>query len=213
MAVGAVTIVQASYFVAAALFIFGLKRMSSPVTARGGIVWAGAGMVVAVLVSLAFAKPDNPDFKVNLALILLALAIGNAWAWWQGKRVPMTAMLQMVALFNGMGGGSAALIAAAELYSAHTQGYVDQSMALLGLLIGAVSFSGSIVAWAKLDGKMNRSIRFGGQKIVNMLVLLATLAAGLWILAWLSDIKVTVVFLGALLFGVLMTIPIGGVHI
>ena len=203
-------LIQASYFAAAFLFIFGLKRMSSPVTARGGIVWAGAGMVVAVLVSLAFAKPDNPDFKVNLALILIALAIGNAWAWWQGKRVPMTAMPQMVALFNGMGGGSAALIAAAELYSAHTQGYMDQSMALLGLLIGAVSFSGSIIAWAKLDGKMNKSIRFSGQKVVNALVLLATVAVGVWMLAWLTELKVTLFLVGALLFGVLMTVPIGG---
>src|ERR1044071_7948806 len=165
-------VIQAAYFAAAFLFIFGLKRMSSPVTARGGIVWAGAGMVVAVLVSLAFADRTNPHFGANLALILIALAIGNAWAWWQGKRVPMTAMPQMVALFNGMGGGSAALISAAELYSAHTQGYVDQTLGLLGLLIGAVSFSGAILAWAKLDGKMNKSIRFTGQKIVNALVLL-----------------------------------------
>jgi H+-translocating NAD(P) transhydrogenase subunit beta len=203
-------VIQASYFAAAFLFIFGLKRMSSPVTARGGIVWAGAGMVVAVLVSLAFARRDNPHFGVNLALMLIALAIGNVWAWWQGKRVPMTAMPQMVALFNGMGGGSAALIAAAELYSAHTQGYANQTMALLGLLIGAVSFSGSIIAWAKLDGKMNKSIRFTGQKVVNALVLLATLGVGVWILAWLDDLQVTLFLVGALLFGVLMTVPIGG---
>jgi NAD(P) transhydrogenase subunit beta len=203
-------LIQASYFAAAFLFIFGLKRMSSPVTARGGIVWAGAGMVVAVVVSLAFIDRMNPHWQTNLALIIVALAIGNAWAWWQGKRVPMTAMPQMVALFNGMGGGSAALIAAAELYSAHTQGYVDQSMALLGLLIGAVSFSGSIIAWAKLDGKMNKSIRFTGQKAVNALVLLSTLAVGAWILCWLDDLQVTLFLAGALLFGVLMTIPIGG---
>src|SRR3989440_1437957 len=149
--------VQASYFAAAFLFIFGLKRMSSPVTARGGIVWAGAGMVVAVLVSLAFADRHNPQFATNLSLILIALVLGNAWAWWQGKRVPMTAMPQMVALYNGMGGGSAAAIAAVELYSAHAQGYAQQSLALLGALIGGVSFSGSLIAWAKLDGKMNRS--------------------------------------------------------
>src|SRR5690349_21640389 len=100
-------LIQLSYFAAAFLFIFGLKRMSSPVTARGGIVWAGAGMVVAVLVSLAFADQHNPHFAENLTLIVVALVIGNAWAWWQGKRVPMTSMPQMVALYNGMGGGSA----------------------------------------------------------------------------------------------------------
>ena len=203
-------VIQLSYFAAAFLFIFGLKRMSSPVTARSGIVWAGVGMVVAVLVSLAFADPDNPQFKTNLGLIIAALVIGNAWAWWAGKRVPMTAMPQMVALYNGMGGGAAACIAAVELYSAHAQGYGQQSLALLGALIGAVSFSGSLIAWAKLDGKMNKSIRFKGQKVVNMLVLLATLAVGFWILTWLTDWKVTVFFIGALLFGVLMTVPIGG---
>ena len=203
-------LIQASYFAAAFLFIFGLKRMSSPVTARSGIVWAGVGMVVAVLVSLAFADPDNPQFRTNLGLIIAALVVGNAWAWWQGRRVPMTAMPQMVALYNGMGGGAAACIAAVELYSAHAQGYAQQSLALLGALIGGVSFSGSLVAWAKLDGKMDRSIRFGGQKVVNMIVLLATLAVGVWILAWLEDWKITVFFAGALLFGILMTIPIGG---
>jgi H+-translocating NAD(P) transhydrogenase subunit beta len=203
-------LIQLSYFAAAFLFIFGLKRMSSPVTARGGIVWAGAGMVVAVLVSLAFVDRHNPHFATNLTLILIALAIGNAWAWWQGKRVPMTSMPQMVALYNGMGGGSAAAIAAVELYSAHAQGYGQQSLALLGALIGGVSFSGSLIAWAKLDGKMDRSIRFSGQKVVNAIVLLATIAVGLSILAWLTSLKITLFFAGALLFGVLMTIPIGG---
>ncbi|MBX6420158.1 MAG: NAD(P)(+) transhydrogenase (Re/Si-specific) subunit beta [Nevskia sp.] len=203
-------LIQASYFAAAFLFIFGLKRMSSPVTARGGIVWAGAGMVVAVLVSLAFASPENPQFKTNLALILIALAVGNAWAWWQGRRVPMTSMPQMVALYNGMGGGAAAAIAAVELYGAHAQGYGPQGLALLGALIGGVSFSGSLVAWAKLEGKMQKSIRFSGQKILNALVLLATLAVGVWILGGLTELKVSLFFAGALAFGVLMTIPIGG---
>src|ERR1051325_2241459 len=103
-------VIQASYFAAAFLFIFGLKRMSSPVTARGGILWAGAGMVVAVLVSLAFVDRRNPPWQTNPRTIVAALVIGNAWAWWQGKRVPMTAMPQMVALYNGMGGGAAAAI-------------------------------------------------------------------------------------------------------
>jgi NAD(P) transhydrogenase subunit beta len=203
-------LIQLSYFAAAFLFIFGLKRMSSPVTARGGIVWAGAGMVVAVLVSLAFADRNNPHFAANLTLILLALTIGNAWAWWQGKRVPMTSMPQMVALYNGMGGGSAAAIAAVELYSANAQGYGQQSLALLGALIGGVSFSGSLIAWAKLDGKMTKSVRFSGQKVVNMIVLLGTLAVGMWILGWLESWKVTLFFIGALAFGVMMTVPIGG---
>ena len=206
-------LIQASYFAAAFLFIFGLKRMSSPVTARGGIVWAGAGMVVAVLVSLAFADRANPQFATNLALILIALAIGNGWAWWQGKRVPMTAMPQMVALFNGMGGGSAAAIAAMELYSGKAHGTAFLALAVLGGLIGAVSFSGSLVAWAKLEGKMQRSLRFSAQQIVNLVVLAATVALGAYLVysaghtpwSWIH-----LFFLGALLFGFLMTVPIGG---
>ncbi|MCI0749877.1 MAG: NAD(P)(+) transhydrogenase (Re/Si-specific) subunit beta [Nevskiales bacterium] len=203
-------LIQASYFAAAFLFIFGLKRMSSPVTARSGIVWAGAGMVVAVLVSLAFVDTGNPKWQQNLGLIIAALLLGNVWAWWQGRRVPMTAMPQMVALYNGMGGGAAAAIAAIELYSAHAQGYVQQSLALAGALIGSVSFSGSLIAWAKLEGTMQKSVRFSGQKIFNALVLLATVLVGLSLLAWLTDLKVTLFFIGALAFGVLMTIPIGG---
>jgi len=205
-------IIQASYFAAAFLFIFGLKRMSSPVTARSGIVWAGAGMVVAVLVSLAFVDPKNPNFVTNLSLILIALAIGNGWAWWQGKRVPMTAMPQMVALFNGMGGGSAAAIAAVELYGGKAHGTAFLALAVLGGLIGAVSFSGSLVAWAKLEGKMQRSIRFGAQQVVNLLTLAVTAALGAYLVyaghagwEW-----VTAFFLGALLFGFLVTVPIGG---
>jgi NAD(P) transhydrogenase subunit beta len=96
--------------VAAALFILGLKRMSSPVTARSGITWAGAGMLVAT--ASRFAYPGMS----NLMLVIGAIAIGGGFAWWSGKRVAMTDMPQMIALYNGMGGGAAAAIAAVELY-------------------------------------------------------------------------------------------------
>ena len=92
----------ASYFVAATLFLLGLQRMASPVTARSGIHWAGAGMVIATVAT--FLLPDLH----NLALIVLALVIGTALAWVSGKKVAITDMPQMVALYNGMGGGSAA---------------------------------------------------------------------------------------------------------
>jgi H+-translocating NAD(P) transhydrogenase subunit beta len=205
-------LIQLSYFAAAFLFIFGLKRMSSPVTARGGIVWAGAGMVVATVVTLFVADPDHPKFAQNLVLILIALAVGNAWAWWQGKRVPMTSMPQMVALFNGMGGASAAAIAAIELLSTREHGLVFLVLAVLGGLIGAVSFSGSLIAWAKLEGKMQRSLRFGGQQFVNLAVLAGTALLGAY-LVWQGHAGAGWVlgfFLAALVFGVLLTVPIGG---
>jgi NAD(P) transhydrogenase subunit beta len=98
-------LIQAVYFAAALLFIIGLKRMSSPKGARGGIVWAGIGMLIAGLITFLWPGMHND------ILILTAIFVGGIAAWWSGKRVPMTAMPQMVALYNGMGGGAAAAIA------------------------------------------------------------------------------------------------------
>ena len=102
-------LVKASYFAAALLFILGIKRMASPRTAASGIRWAGAGMLVAT-----FATFLLPDLH-NLGLIALAVALGTVVAWISGKRVAMTDMPQMVALYHGLGGGSAAAIGAVEL--------------------------------------------------------------------------------------------------
>ncbi len=96
-------LIQATYLVTAALFILGLKRMSSPVTARSGILWAGAGMLVATLITFLAPGID----PTNYWLILAAIAVGGVLAWWSGKRVAMTDMPQMIALYNGMGGGAA----------------------------------------------------------------------------------------------------------
>ena len=152
--------IQASYFVTAALFIMGLKRMSSPVTARSGILWAGAGMAVATLITFLYPGMSNYEW------MLPAMLIGGILAWWSGKRVAMTNMPQMIALYNGMGGGAAAAIAAVELYRGETSGYVAGSLAVLGGIIGAVSFSGSLIAFGKLQGLINRSLRFAGQQIL-----------------------------------------------
>ncbi|MGH8372167.1 MAG: NAD(P)(+) transhydrogenase (Re/Si-specific) subunit beta, partial [Gammaproteobacteria bacterium] len=145
-------LIQAAYFLAALLFIIGLKRMSSPKGARGGIVWAGLGMLLATLIT--FLWPDMHNF----GLILAAILIGGIAAWWSGKRVAMTAMPQMVALYNGMGGGAAAAIAAQELLKAGTLGPAARTLAAAGALIGAVSFSGSLIAFAKLQGWLKKSL-------------------------------------------------------
>ncbi|MEZ5500921.1 MAG: NAD(P)(+) transhydrogenase (Re/Si-specific) subunit beta [Steroidobacteraceae bacterium] len=199
-------VIQASYFVTAFLFIMGLKRMSSPVTARSGVLWAGWGMLVATIVT--FAYPG----MTNYVLILAAIGVGSLLAWWSGKRVAMTDMPQMIALYNGMGGGAAAAIAAVELYRGETHGIVTSVLAVVGGIIGAVSFSGSLVAWAKLDGKLNSSPRFAGQQFVNLLLLAAALvAAGLIAFHVNASAEVvTSLFVMALLLGVLMTLPIGG---
>jgi len=201
------TLIQASYFVAALLFILGLKRMSSPVTARSGIVWAGVGMVVATLIT--FLTPGMGNF----GLMTVAIAIGSIAAWITGRRVAMTDMPQMIALYNGMGGGAAGAIAAVELYSGDAHGAAVLTLGVLGGIIGAVSFSGSVIAFAKLQGLIKRSIRFRGQNVLNLAVLAGTLLAGAFIVVHGSSGLpgyVTLLFLLALMLGLTMTLPIGG---
>ena len=208
---------------AALLFLYGLWRMSSPVTAPAGIRVAGMGMLLAVFASFLYvfgvSAAVRPHLPVNLSLAALALAVGGGAAWWSGRRVAMTSMPQMVALYNGMGGGAAGSIAAVELFGGKTQGLAQLVITVVGALIGAVSLSGSLVAWAKLDGVLKRPLRVRGQKIINAAVLVATLAVGAWLVAsaphaatpWMSTPNLIALFFGlALLFGVLMTLPIGG---
>jgi NAD(P) transhydrogenase subunit beta len=199
-------VIQASYLVTAFLFIMGLKRMSSPVTARSGIVWAGAGMLVATLFTFLFPGLGNFEW------LLPAIILGTALAWWSGRRVAMTDMPQMIALYNGFGGGAAAAIAAVELYRGEHMTLTMSTLAVVGALIGAISFSGSLVAFGKLQGLIKRSFRFSGQNIVNLLVIAATLTVGVFIASgWHADMfHVTLFFVLALLFGVMMTLPIGG---
>ena len=200
------TLIQASYFVTAALFILGLKRMSSPVTARSGILWAGSGMLVATVVSFLYPGMTNYD------LILAAIVVGGGLAWWSGKRVAMTDMPQMIALYNGMGGGAAAAIAAVELYRGESPGYATSTLAVVGGIIGSVSFSGSAIAFGKLQGLITKSVRFSGQQIFNLLLLAAALILGA-IVAFNFNATppvITAFFALALLLGLTMTLPIGG---
>ena len=212
-------IIDASYLLAAFLFIFGLKRMSSPITARSGIVVAGVGMLVATLSSFLYVfsvdTAAQPHLHTNIHLAIAALLLGTGWAWWSGKKVAMTAMPQMVALYNGMGGGAAACIAAVELLrTSAVHETISLVVTIIGALIGAISLAGSLIAWAKLDGKINGTWRIKGQQLFNGTIFLATLALGLYIVfaehGHASTTLVAAFFIGALFFGVLMTMPIGG---
>jgi len=204
------TLTQLSYLVAAALFILGLKRMSSPVTAVSGVRWAGVGMLLATVVTLAFMGASS----LNLMLVIAAIAIGSIAAWVSGKRVAMTDMPQMIALYNGMGGGAAAAIAAVELYSGNEHNLVHLIMAAIGGFIGAVSFSGSLIAFAKLQGLITKSVRFGGQKFVNLAILLIAVGLGFMVVSGAGAqsglAMVSLFFVFALILGVAMTLPIGG---
>ena len=199
-------LIDASYLLVAFLFIFGLKQMSSPVTARRGIMWAGAGMLIATVVSFAYPGMHN------YPLILAGIGVGSVVAWWSGRRVAMTDMPQMIALYNGMGGGAAAAIGAVELFGGKAHGSVLLALAVIGGIIGAVSFSGSLIAFGKLQGLIKRSWRFGGQQVLNLVLLGVMLVFGAWVVLSgnTSPMAVVVFFLLALTLGITMTLPIGG---
>ena len=198
--------VQGAWFVGALLFIFGLKGMSSPASARRGIVIAGYGMLIAIAGTFLV-----PGLK-NLALMLVALVVGGASAWISGKKVKMTDMPQMVAIYNGMGGGAAAAIAAIEFARGDAHSGIVTTLAVLGALIGAVSFTGSCVAYAKLQGLLKRAIRLPAQNVVNVVLALAAVALGVAMIVSAPARPELIVgfFALALLLGLVVTLPIGG---
>ena len=213
-------LVNAVYFAVAVLFILGLKAMSSPVTARRGIGWAGVGMVLATLATFFIPGEKggllffSEGRTINLVLMVIAIAVGGGIAWWLGKVVKMTDMPQMVAIYNGMGGGAAALIAAVEFARGGINDPVVTTLAVLGSLIGSVAFSGSLIAFMKLQGIMKKTWRLPAQNLVN--VALAAIAVVLGVLiVMLGDSPALAVLLVAffalsLFLGVVLTSPIGG---
>ena len=175
---------------------------------RWSAVGQHPGMVPAVLAT--FLMPGLH----NRHLMVVGIVLGALPAWIWGKRVAITDMPQMVALFNGMGGGSAAGIGAMELvrWSAAGQhpGLVPAVLAALGSLIGAVSLTGSIIAWAKLDGRMDKRYTFPGQQWFNAAIAIAAVVCGAMALQTLAMPWIVAFFVLALALGVLMTLPIGG---
>jgi len=204
------------YLVAVLVFILGLKAMSSPTTARVGIVAAGVAMLIAVLATAAaFFFPTTSSLLgisgtpalVNLALIALGIAIGGGLGYYAAKKVQMTAMPQMVAAYNGMGGGAAAAIAAVELLA----GSGINSLSIAGAVIGSVSIAGSLIAFLKLQGWMRqRPIVYPLQQPTNIAVLIVGVFFGILSLVLSQGIYLLPFFVLTLLFGILLTLPIGG---
>jgi H+-translocating NAD(P) transhydrogenase subunit beta len=156
---------------------------------------------------------------VNVGLGVVALIVGGGIAWWAGRKVAMTAMPQMVAIYNGMGDGAAGAIAAVELFGNKAPGTTQLVVTLLGALIGSISLSGSLIAWAKLEGVIKKPLRVLGQQYFNILVLLGTLAVAGYLVyvargasaQLLPTPQLIYLFFGcALIYGILMTLPIGG---
>lgn len=200
-------LIQCSYFITALLFILGLKRMSSPANAKSGIVWAGCAMLLASIVTLF-----TPGLS-NYGLILLAIALGVIPSWIASKKIPMTDMPQMIALFNGMGGGAAGAIACLEMTRPALLSSEPLLLALsmLGALIGNIAFSGSFIAFLKLQGWMReKPITFPLQKTFNLILFLATLFAAVQYFITHDMLYLWLFFGFSLSFGKFMTLPIGG---
>jgi NAD(P) transhydrogenase subunit beta len=208
------TLVRVAELAAIVLFILGLRFLSSPATARFGNRIAAFGMLFAII-AVALSTQG-----IGWWAILIGIVLGGVIGLFSALRVKMTAMPQMVALFNGAGGGAAALISTVEFVQiAHTgfgasSPYVVAVSLVLSAIIGAISFAGSIIAFLKLQELMSgRPVTYPGQQIVNAIVALAILALGVWLVATSLSLPfgVFLAMLGAaLLLGVLFVLPIGG---
>ncbi len=198
-----VDFIEPVYIATIVLFVVALQRMSHPATARSGIVWAGSAMLLAFVVT--FFTPGLG----NVLLIGVAATIGGGIGWYAARKVPMTGMPQMVAIYNGMGGGAAAGISAVVLL----QGNLDASylaLAVTGGSIGAVSLAGSLIAFLKLQGWMRqRPITYALQRPTNLVVLGLAVVLGILIVGYGYTLLLPF-FLAALAYGFLLTLPIGG---
>jgi proton-translocating NAD(P)+ transhydrogenase subunit beta len=203
------TVIAIAYLVAAVLFILGLKQLSSPKGARNGNFTAAAGMVIALVATI----PLLTFTAAGLTIIGIGIVIGGAVGTVGARRVKMTAIPQMVALFNGVGGGAAALVAVAELlrFGQHP-GFTVAFPSVFSIVIGSVSFAGSMVAFAKLQELMTGTpITYPGQQLANGLIAAAIVG---FVIAVLAVASVPFSFLSlmvlALVLGVAFVLPIGG---
>lgn len=203
-----IILVNISYVVAAILFIVGLKLLSHPATAKKGNLVSATGMFIAIVMTLV--RNDIISYELIFAGILVGGVIGA----WLAKRVEMTGMPELVSLFNGYGGLASLLLGLSTLTIAQpeTLTVLTKIIAYFSVLIGGVTFSGSLIAWAKLGGRMaSKAIIFPGQRILYGLIILTALAIPVLIATQPFDINLLYVAIGlALVFGILATIPIGG---
>ncbi len=197
------------YLIASVTYIIGLKMLGHPETARRGNLIAAAGMTAAILGTIFLYEGEVPTFIY--ILIGVAILIGTVLGWLKAKRVQMTAMPELVSLFNGMGGASAALIGLIEFE--HYHGNTLSILTILGgIIIGSISFSGSMIAYGKLNGTFQKPIRIPKYNIINNLLLLGLFVFAGYIV-WShteSQLFLYLLFLGALVYGILFVVPIGG---
>ncbi len=199
---------QIGYLISAVCFIVALKALSSPKSARGGNLLGAAGAVLAVIITFIAYKPDH------LVPILIALAVGTVAGVVGSRRVQMTHMPQLVALFNGVGGGAAALVALMELGEVHDGQTIASIAVAFTVVVGAISFSGSVVTFAKLQELMTtRPVTFPGLPVLFIAGILGSVALSVWLV---SDPRVWVgvlLCLVGLAVGVMLVLPVGGADV
>lgn len=218
-----VSILTICYLIGSVTFILGLKMLSNPASARRGNLIAASGMLIAIIGTIfLYRNTETGEHLHNYAWIFGGILIGSIIGTLAARKVKMTAMPEMVSLFNGMGGACAALISlvefnhlSKELAVNNSNEYVSsiQSTVLiivLGLIIGSVSFAGSIIAWGKLNGKI-KDFRFTGQNILNLILLAVALGAGAYLVIHPAhSFLVYGILTLALTYGVMFVMPIGG---
>jgi NAD(P) transhydrogenase subunit beta len=216
-----ITILEDSYLIASVLFILGLKMLSHPLTARRGNMFAAIGMGLAIITTILFHQKDGKPIG-NIGFIIAAIGFGSVLGLIMAKRIKMTSMPQLVSLFNGMGGAAAALISIMEFPNISPELIAESGMAngyvlviLLGLMIGTLSFTGSMVAFGKLDGWIG-DMRIKVMKYVNFSILAVLIGFIVFIMtrhvAASSELTplVYIMFVLAAVYGVLFVMPIGG---
>lgn len=200
------------YLLASISFILGLKMLGSPATARKGNLYAAAGMFVAIIGTITLYRTADGSPLHNLPLIITALIVGTTVGWAMAVRVQMTSMPEMVSFFNGMGGACAALISVIEyMHMGGTSSTGDSIAVVGGLVIGSVSFSGSIIAFGKLKEKIN-DVRFTGQHFVNMFMMVVILGVSVLLITgmWSGAEALLALTALALVYGIMFVLPIGG---
>jgi NAD(P) transhydrogenase subunit beta len=205
-------LLEFSYLVAAILFVWGLKLLSNPVTARKGNLWAASGMILAMLTTL-FLHEDNAGHHIgltNVIIIILAIGAGTVIGIIMAKKVKMTAMPEMVSFFNATGGLASALVGVLEFTNPLNESFL---VTLLGLSIGSIAFSGSMIAYWKLNGTIG-NFPSGFLKFVNLLLLVAIIFLTVYILLQIHPHNFAnlmyILFALSLIYGILFVMPIGG---
>ena len=209
-------ILEICYLIGSVTFIMGLKMMGNAKTAKKGNTIGAIGMAIAILGTILLH--DNEVSGIIYSLILGAIALGTIIGWSTAKKVQMTKMPELVSMFNGMGGACAALISLIELNHHYQHETVGEPIAygmmiaiVAGLIIGTVSFSGSIIAYLKLNGTMNKPVRLPSYNILNTIVMIAVLGFGAYFVYSGGNMTLAYsLFLAAAVYGILFTIPIGG---